>query len=380
MNVSSVIDGCVFHDWASKKELGPYMPKAWRELLVDRAEIAGTLRARSLYQNPMGAKDSAAYPAKGQAGSDPDLLVKQLLGDGSRERLVLGFDEAILSTAFPAHYVARTVVRAANDWTADRWLKHDKRLYGLILVSNALPDDAAKEIRRMAKNERMVGVAMGANAQGKPFGHPVYHPIYAAATEAGLPVVLQVGSDVAGTLITPPVAGGLPATFGEFRALGAQPLASHIASLILQAVFEVFPELQIVLVGGGATWVAPALWRLNYIYQLNEHDAPWLKKSPAEYFQEHVKVSTYSLERIPGAGRMEKALGALPWFGDSLLYASGYPNSDWEQPAAIAERIPAEWHDRVFRDNAAAAFRWPDRPARPKREGIPPEKLLEPTG
>ncbi len=380
MTISSAIDGCVFHDWASKKELGQYMPKAWRELLVDRAEIGSTLRARPLYQNPLGAKDSAAYPATGVAGSDPDLLVKQLLSDGTRERVVLGFDEAILTTAFPAHYVARAVVRAANDWTADRWLKHDKRLHGLILVSNALPDDAAKEIKRMAKNERMVGVAMGANAQGKPFGHPVYHPIYAAATEASLPVVIQVGSDLAGTLITPPVAGGLPATFGEFRALGAQSLASHITSLILQAVFEIFPDLQIVLVGGGATWVPPTLWRLNYIYQLNEHDAPWLKMLPAEYFQRHVKVSTYSLERTPAPGRLQKALGTLPWFADSLLYASGYPNSDWEQAESVAERLPAEWHARVFRDNARAAFRWPDRPAAPRREGMAPEKLLEPTG
>src|SRR5258708_38764178 len=74
MTISSAIDGCVFHDWASKKELGQYMPKAWRELLVDRAEIGSTLRARPLYQNPLGAKDSAAYPATGVAGHGPDPL------------------------------------------------------------------------------------------------------------------------------------------------------------------------------------------------------------------------------------------------------------------------------------------------------------------
>jgi predicted TIM-barrel fold metal-dependent hydrolase len=380
MSIPPVIDACAFHDWASKKELGPYLPRAWRELLVDRAEIGSSLRARSLYQNPLGAKDPDAYPASGPAGSDPDLLVKQLLGDGRRERLVLGLDEAILTTAFPAQYVARAVVRAVNDWTADRWLTADPRLYGLILISNALPEDAADEIRRLAANDRMVGIAMGANAQAKPFGHPVYHPIYSAAVEAGLPVVFQVGSDVAGTLITPPLAGGLPATFGEYAALGAQPLASHMASLILQAVFELFPELRIVLVGGGATWVPPFVWRLNYIYQLNEHDAPWLKKSPGEYFRDHVKVTTYSLERTPGPGRLARALGTLPWFGDSLMYASGYPNSEWEEPSAIAERLPEDWQARLFRENALAAFRWPDQPRAPRRAGIAPEKLLEPTG
>jgi predicted TIM-barrel fold metal-dependent hydrolase len=378
VEAGQVIDACAFHDWASKRELGPYLPRGWRELLVDRAEIGGTLRARSLYQNPMGAKDPDAYPEQGPAGSDPDLLIRQLLADGARERLILGLDEAILTTAFPAHYVARAVVRAANDWTADRWLSLDSRLYSLILVSNALPEQAVQEIRRMGANERMVGVAMGVNALGKPFGDPIYHPIYAAASELGLPVVLQVGSDNAGTLITPPLAGGLPGTFGEYRALSAQPLMSHVASLILQAVFEVYPGLRIVLLGGGATWVPAFLWRLNYIFQLNRHDAPWLRKPPSEYFREHVRVSTYSLETAPGPERLGRALGALPWFDSVLMYASGYPNSDWEQPAAVAERLPAAWHKRVFRENALDTFRWPDRAARPQRAGIQPDRLLEP--
>jgi predicted TIM-barrel fold metal-dependent hydrolase len=373
-----VIDVCGFHDWSTRHEIGRYLDPAWREFLIDRTEMRQPLRSKSLYANPTGAKHPATYPEQGVPGSDPQLLVRQLLGQGRRDRLVLGYDEAILTTAFPPIYVARALVRAANDWTVDRWLTVDDRLYGLIMILNAMPEEAAAEIRRMGKNERMVGVAMGANAQGKPFGHPIYHPIYAAACEQGLPVVIQVGSDSAASLVTGPMAGGLAATFGEYAALSAQSLNVHVSSLIMQATFEVFPDLRIVLLGGGATWIPPFLWRLNYSSQINSRDVPWLKRRPHEYFRDHVKVSTYSLERVLDARALGKALGTLPWIEDSLLYAGGYPNYDWEEPAAIAGRLPAEWHEKVFRQNALGTFRWPDRAGRASREGLPAERLLDP--
>jgi uncharacterized protein len=373
-----VIDVCAFHDWSTRQEIGQYLDPAWREFLIDRTEMRQPLRSKSFYSNPQGAKHRDTYPEKGVPGSEPALLVKQLLGDGRRERLVLGFDEAIYTTAFPNMYVARAMVRAVNDWTVDRWLSADDRLYGLILLLTAMPDEAAAEVRRLGKNDRMVGIAMGNNTQAKPFGHPAYHPIYEAACEFGLPIVIQVGSDSAASLVSGVTAGGLVTTFGEYAALGAQALNVHLASLIMQATFEVFPDLKVVVLGGGATWIPPWLWRLNYAAQINSRDVPWLKKLPTDYFREHIRVSTYELERLLDAERLGKALGTLPWFENNLVYAGGYPNYNWEEPQAIAARLPAEWHQKVFRDTALETFRWPDREAASPREGMPATQLLGP--
>ena len=52
------------------------------------------------------------------------------------------------------------------------------------------------EIRRAGAHERMVGIALGANGLGLPFGHPAYHPIYEAASEMKLPILIQVGLDL----------------------------------------------------------------------------------------------------------------------------------------------------------------------------------------
>ena len=65
-----------------------------------------------------------------------------------------------------------------NDWSAERWLTRDARLYSSIMVGSQLPDVAAAEVRRHAQNARMVQVMLVDNPFNRGFGHPVFHPIY----------------------------------------------------------------------------------------------------------------------------------------------------------------------------------------------------------
>lgn len=359
--VGAIIDACAFHEWPSAHALGPHFSPAWREVLIRPHDHGGPVafKTSNLYRNPLGDKLAAAYPASGPAASDRMLIAEHLLAGGARERVVLGYDEGLLATSFINYYVATVVCAAANDWTAEEWLARDRRLYGLILVTSALPTEAAAEIRRSGRNDRFVGVAIGANGLNRPFGHPIYHPIYEACHEMGLPLVIQVGSDSAADQVTPPVAGGLPATYGEYRALSSSSQMSHLVSMLIQGVFERYPGLKLMLVGGGAAWLPGWLWRLDYMYKTGESEAPWMKRLPSEYFSRHVRVSTGSLEAPADPARLAKALATFPGFDDLLVYTSCYPNEDCESPAAIAARLPDSWHPKVFRGNALDFFRWP---------------------
>ncbi len=251
-------------------------------------------------------------------------------------------------------------MRAVNDWTVDHWLSRDERLYAMLMVVTALPSEAAAEIRRAGRNERFVAIAMGANALSCPFGESVYYPIYEAASELGLPLVLQVGSELAASSATPPMAGGLASTYTEYRILAAQSLMVHVANMIIQGVFDQFPTLKLLLVGGGASWVPAYLWRLNYWFKVERREAPWLKALPSEYFARHVRLTTYTLESPLRAEMLTAALQTLPWIDKSLLYASGYPNDDSEDATAIRQRLPVSWGSRVFSQNARDFFRWPE--------------------
>jgi predicted TIM-barrel fold metal-dependent hydrolase len=272
---------------------------------------------------------------------------------------VLGFHEGLLASAFPQPYLASRAVSAANDWTRDRWLPSDDRLYGMVLVASAVPEDAAAEIRRVGTDERMVAVALGTNGLGRPFGHPAYRPIHEAAAELDLPLVIQFGSDLATDVSSASAAAGVPSTFTEYAVHGAQALMSHAMSLIMEGVFDLYPNLRVLLVGGGAAWVPWAVWNLDYHYmQTRRLETPWLRMAPSGYFAEFVRISTYQLES-PGGDRLERALMTFPELESMLVYASGYPNADWEEPEIVAARLPAQWHQRVFHTNAAEFFRWP---------------------
>jgi len=352
-----IIDAGTFHEWSSTLTLTPYMEPAWAELVTRKGDKGGPLRLATnwLYRNPQyGNKAAAAYPPHGVPGSDRDMIA-QRPGD----RLVLGYDEGILATGFSYHYFTRAAIRAANDWTIDQWLDYDPRFYSLVLVATGMPEEAAAEIERVGKHPRMVGIALGANGLGLPFGHPAYHPIYEAASKLSLPIVLQVGSDAMTDMITPPVAGGLPSTFAEYKALGGQAMMTHAVSLITEGVFDRHPGLRVLLLGSGAAWLPGYLWRMDYWWKTNKLEAPWMTMPASEYFLRHMRITTYGLEWPREPERLIRALSTVPGIDDILIYASGYPNADFEDPDGIAAKLPEAWREKVMHQNAEAFFRWP---------------------
>ena len=360
MAAEQVVDAFVYHEWSSTQDLLAYLTPAWGELLnPPGGRPARRPDVYPVYVNPRGSKRSDSFPPTGVAGSDPSLAARQLFDGGGRERVVVGYDTSILTTASPHHHAARAVISAINDWTIGRWLAADSRFSSMVLVPSAVPTDAAAEIRRVGSHPGMVAVAMGSNALNLLFGHPAYRPIFEAAVEMELPVVIQIESDLAGNLSTPPMASGVAETYAEYLVLSPQSLMSHAANLVLQGVFDLFPTLKVLFVGGGLTWLPSFLWRMDLSAKFESLSTPWLTRSASEYIRDHVYFTTYQLERAPTPAVLARFLESVPWMADRLVYASGYPNVDMIDGDEVVGRLPHSWHERVFHANADALFRWP---------------------
>lgn len=384
----SVIDAYVAHQWSTITELTPYMNSGWKELILRPGTDLGPnqMRGRALHRNPLGDFAPDTYPTplrfggteeaqvvsdyghgavdyteNSAPGSDPALLIRQLLRTGKRSRVVLGYSEVgMLATAFANVTGAEILTRAVNDWTADRWYTADPRLYGTILVTMANPQGAAAEIRRLGPNSRFVGVALGTNGLAMPFGSAVYHPVYEAAAEFDLPIVIQVGSDSAPSLMGPPIGGGIASTYSETHISAADPLQAHVGSLMYEGVFELFPNLRVLLVGGGLSWFPSFTWRLEYWYNhmRGSGEIPLMKRPPSEYIRRHVRLAASNVEPSRD-GRLATQLRTVSWLGEIVMYGSGYPALGWEEADAVSCRLPAEWGEAVTRANADSFFRFP---------------------
>lgn len=362
-----VSDAFAEHAWRSNVEIADYLPAAWREYLGRPGTLPGgagmmAISPSNPYPHPIGDRLQDAYPADGgPPGSSPETMAMQLLDRHSVSKAVLGHTQAArMLPGHLNHHFGREMVRACNDWTLEQWLSgQDERLLGLILVQNQLPDAAAAEIGRVGDHPKMVGVLMGANGLGKPYGHPIYDPIHRAAAEHGLPIVIAAGTGLPIDVVTESTAGGPVATYAELHMLAHQALATHVVSLVVQGVFVRYPELKVLVVGGGVTWVLSILWRLDNEYRSFRREVPWLKRQPGDFLVDHVRISTWPLEGFRSRGSWERVFAALPDLERMVCYSSGYPAWDFNDPAMVAAALPPELHAAALERNSRELYRWP---------------------
>src|SRR3984885_12136841 len=386
---SGVIDCGISHSWASDDEIIEYLPTGWREYAIvnspqpwhdylrgDAARPAG-----ALVDTPVSSHDLAYYDPRGEflpgavsghamsGCSDHETLNRQHLEPGHIERGVLVHGTGLL---VPAKSVVRLTValtRAINDWTIERWLAEDERLFASLLVPTQIPEAAAAEIRRLGPSERVVAVLLCANGLGKPFGHPAYDPIFKAAEDVGLPIIIRAGGDELMESATYSVAGGLPRTYVEHRTLAPQVLMTHAASLIGQGVMKRYPSLRFLLLGGSIGWVTPFLWRLDAGYRSFRHDVLWLRTLPSEVFQQHFMVGTDPFLRLADRATFAKYLTVEPTLAELTCYASGYPDTEYAAPATVSELLPGDWKEAVLTGNASRFLSWGTAPAAVGRPG-----------
>ncbi|ROS38454.1 amidohydrolase family protein [Amycolatopsis thermoflava] len=370
-----VIDLDVHHTWNSDSEIIDRLPQRWREYVLGpgngrRLPIGPAGRG---IQHPGGVnKRLETFPANGgRPGSDYETLRKQLLEDYRIERCVLGFDNA-LSPAVGDPYFAKALVAAVNDWNAETWLSiDDDRLYGCVLVPTQLPEEAAKEIRRVGKNPKIVAALLTFNGLNRPYGHPLYLPIFEAAQELDLPVVMHAtGAEWSGGVLSM-VAGGQGATRLEQHSLLIEGGIHHVLSLILNGVFERFPRLKFVAVEAGTAWLPWLAWKLDAHYDVLRRESRWVRKRPSEYLREHVSVTTQPLEMSPKPEQLWQLYEAYGGMENQLCFATDYPHWDADSPAYIGRRIPEAWHTRVFHDNALGIYRWD------RRSRVPVDAVAE---
>jgi predicted TIM-barrel fold metal-dependent hydrolase len=188
--------------------------------------------------------------------------------------------------AFHSEDLAAALARALNDWLRAEWLDRDPRLRGSITVAPQSPELAVAEIERLAADRRFVQVLLPLRAE-QPLGRRRYWPVYDACARLGLAVAVRPGGNV-GAAITPV---GWPSHLVEDLASQAQAFQSQVMSLVLEGVFSRLPELRVVLIGSGVTWLPSLVWRLDKNWKGIRREVPWVDRPPSDVVRRCVRLT-----------------------------------------------------------------------------------------
>ncbi len=336
---------------ARRRVLGSAYGQAWA---AESYASQFTLPKNDLYINPAGVMRRDSYNADGSVpGSDPDLVVRQLLEDCAVDRAVLTCGNTMGLGSLPDPDLAASVASAVNEWMAERWLQHDPRFRSSLLVAPQDPALAAAEIDRMANRDGFVQVHMPMR-EGL-IGERHYWPIYAAAERHGLPIALHPNSVDTIHRRAPNVAGGSPTYYIEWHSMLTEIFQSAVISLVCQGVFERFPGLRFLVTEGGFAWLVDVLWRMDKNWESLRDEVPWLRRAPSEYVFDHIRFTT---QPMPEPARPEHlaAVCDIVQAERTLLFSSDYPHWDFDNPMRALSQLPAATRQRVQVANAIELY------------------------
>lgn len=224
--------------------------------------------------------------------------------------------------------LAAGLAAGLNDWLREECLAADPRLRGSITVAPQSPELAVAEIERLAGDRRFVQVLLPVRGR-IPLGNRANWPIFDACARHGLVAAIRPGGNI-GTAITPV---GWPSHLVEDWASQAQAFQSQAMSLVLEGVPARLPDLRVVLIGSGVSWLPSLCWRLDKGWKGVRREVPWVDRLPSAVLRDCLRLTVRPFDAPPDA--FDEVLDQLG-SARQLLWTGGEgpaPPADYDENA-----------------------------------------------
>lgn len=328
------------------EEFAEYLPEPYK------SEIA-TFGPRKLFSGHRFEDGGMRWDLRGEINGkvmdEPAFYVENLL-DRYDHRFGLLTGNVGTISGIPDPDYAAALASGLNDRTMDVWLPVDDRLGMSILIPLQDINAAVAEIRRLGEHPRVKAVSMYATANRIPFGDRYYWPIYAECEKLGLPIHMHPSTTgvIANHAHTP---AGEAATYFESHVTLPTYYMAQTASLILRGVFEQFPNLRIILVEGGISWLPHVLWRMDAEYKGLKHEVPFLKRLPSQYVRDNIRLTTQPIEDSGDLRYLQQIMEMVD-AENTVMYASDFPHWDFDEPSYIESKLGTGLMQKLLHDNA----------------------------
>lgn len=353
--VSGIID-CDMHPSPHKPDdVFQFMPKRWRDHAAEYGSHLRLLFSNTLSHprmTPHTSRLDSWPPTGGPPASDLAFMREQYF---DAHDIALGILQPLRPSAASQRNLGfgAALCAAVNDWQHEMLVKPEPRLRGSIVVHPDDPDAATAEIARCAALGGFVQVSLPPRCQ-EPLGRRRFWPILRAAAAHGFPVGLHV-SGVSGHAST---AGGWPSYYIEEHHSLVELMQAVATSLVVEGVFAEIPDLHVVMIESGFSWVPTLCTRLDRLWSRLRSEVPHLDRPPSEIVREHFWFTTQPIDEPERRDDLLDQFAQVGW--DRIMFSTDYPHWDFDAPAQISQMLGSgatqAQREALFRDNAHALY------------------------
>ncbi len=268
------------------------------------------------------------------------------VGEGRIEAMDrAGVDVQVLSLTVPAFDqmdpgVGLSRAKQFNDRLAEIVSRHPTRFRGWASLAPLDPEGSADELTRAVEELGFIGAMVQSHVGDQFLDHERFNPLLERAAELEVPIYIHP-TVPHGDMLSPFLGYGWELAGTRFA--GASETALHLLRLIFGGVFDRFPELT-VMVGHLGEGLPFWLYRIQAGYEKHDLDPDHkvsLNKSPADYIQDNVYVTTSGAFSVPLFMGTYMTIGA-----DRILFSSDYPYEALDEASSFVQDLPIGPGDR----------------------------------
>ncbi len=309
------------------------------------------------------AKPGMGQDVMGRAGTGPEVLT-------ILDRI--GVDTVTLNPGFnrPAAMLNAAAIEATasayNDYLIKEVFPVSKRITASMMVCQRRPLAAAREIKRVGNHPQFVGVFAEFGQLTKPLASADFDPMWDAMRDLKLGLTYHTGGIV---LHFSPTFEGVSTWTELFGNLTAANCIVNAGSMILQGLFDKYPDQKILFQEGGYWWVSDLMTRLDEYYTCHAGDIcllerkmesgeRFLNKLPSEYVLSNIRFSTQPMSR-PRNRKHWGMMLEINYASDLLCYSSDWPHQTFDPANWVVENpdlIDEEMQKRILSGNAKEVF------------------------
>jgi predicted TIM-barrel fold metal-dependent hydrolase len=128
-----------------------------------------------------------------------------------------------------------------------------------------------------------------------------------------------------------------------------------LTSLICEGVFSKYPELRVVLIESGFTWLPAHLWHLGKFWRGLRMEVPWVDRPPFEIVRDQVRLTLQPADAPPQRQQFERLIEHMG-SDKLLLFSTDYPHWQFDGEEALPDGLPEAMIRKILLDNPRETY------------------------